>query len=111
MSEQPITKPVGLRIPQGLRFADLKLSRHLVDGDVSFDWAPINAICEASDIDVAVFSHSDEDNVAGLIVAWYQVHREAGGEIDLVAEQLIAEVQAEGIKGQASVQNGPGTLQ
>jgi hypothetical protein len=33
--------------------------------------------------------------MAGLIVAWYVRHREAGGEADPIAEQLIQEVRDE----------------
>jgi hypothetical protein len=41
-----------------------------------------------------------EDNVSGLIIGWYQAHRQQGGEPDPVAEDLIAEVLAEDAAGQ-----------
>lgn len=89
----------------GVPFAALKLRRDVTTGQVSFDWAPIERICEASGIDPCLFKRSHEDNVSGLIVAWYQAHREAGGAPDPVAEQLIAEVLAEMAFGEASVQS------
>ena len=81
-------------IPEDLDFFDLHLSRN-PDGSVSFDWAVIERICEASGLPVEMFRDAPEDNVSGLIVAWYQAHRKRCGESDPVAEDLISEVQAE----------------
>jgi hypothetical protein len=39
-------------------------------------------------------------NISGLIVGWYQEHRQHAGEPDPVAEDLIAEVLAEEKTGQ-----------
>lgn len=101
----------GFAIPEGVAFADLALARDPVTGDVSFDWAPIEAICSANNFDVALLRDTDEGNVAGFLVAWYTAHLAAGGPPDLVAEQLIAEVEAESGRGQARIQSGPGRLQ
>ena len=101
----------GFAIPEGVTFADLALSRDPVTGDVSFDWAPIEAICSANDFDVALFRDTDEGNVAGFLVSWYTAHLAAGGPPDLVAEQLIAEVEAEAGRDQSQVQSGTGSLQ
>ncbi len=99
-------------IPEGLDFAALKLSRDPVTLDVEFDWAPIEAICDASGIDVAVFAEQDENNAAGLIHAWYIEHLERGGAPDAVQEMLLAEVQAEeAAGGQAGVINHGGMVQ
>lgn len=111
MSDKPTDLPVGFAIPDGVAFADLKMTRHPQTGDVSFDWAPIEAICAANGVDVALLRDTHEDNVGEFLVAWYESHRSAGGPPDLVAEQLLAEVQAEAGRGQAGVQAGPGTLQ
>jgi hypothetical protein len=111
MTDKPTESLVGFAIPDGVAFADLKLARHLPTGDVSFDWAPIEKICEANGLDVAVLRESHEDNVGAFLAAWYDSHRAAGGPIDLVAEQLLSEVQAEEGRGQGGVQAGPGTLQ
>ena len=83
-----------LQIPDGVAFSDLKLARH-PSGDVAFDWAPVERICAASGLDIALFRESDEGNVAGLVVAWYRAHRAAGGDLDPTAEDLIAEAEAE----------------
>lgn len=103
---------VRIRIPQGLAFAALKLSRNPVTLAVAFDWAPIEAICRESGIDIALFRDQPEDNVAGLIHQWYLEHLERGGSPDPVQEMLLAEVQAESAAGgQAGVINHAGKLQ
>ncbi|MDH4451370.1 MAG: hypothetical protein QE265_12400 [Rhodoferax sp.] len=99
-------------IPMGLEFSALKLRRDPVTLDVEFDWAPIELICEESDIDIDVFREQDEDNVAGLIHAWYLEHLQRGGATDPVQEMLLAEVQAENAAGgQAGVISHAGGLQ
>lgn len=85
-------------VPPGVTFADLKLRRNST-GAVSFDWPPIERICEASGIDIAVLRDGPEDNVAELIVAWYDQHREQGGAPDPVQDELIAEAIAEDKRG------------
>lgn len=86
---------VRLVIPDGVDFSDLKLTRDPDTGDVSFDWTPIERICEASGIDADVFRSDPEDNVSGLIVRWYTEHRAAGGAHDPVAADIIAETMLE----------------
>jgi len=86
-------------IPDGVTFAALQLRRDAVTGDVSFDWTPIRAICEASGIPIEVMTHGPEDNIASLITTWYSAHRGAGGEPDPVAEDLLAEMRAEDERG------------
>ena len=83
-----------VRIPDNLEFSNLKLTRD-TDGVVSFDWTPIEAICTASGISPAVFRDMPEGNVAGLIIQWYSMHLQHGGERDPVADQLLAEVALE----------------
>lgn len=95
-----------IAIPPDLSFSDLRLARD-PDGDVSFDWTPIERICEASGLPPNILRTQDEDAVSALIVAWYQVHRRAGGEPDPVAEDLIAEATAEEKAGQ-TVSHQPG---
>lgn len=86
-------------IPDDVDFADLKLARD-DNGDLSFDWTPIERICAASGMPVELFRDGPEDNVGGLIMAWYRAHRDSGGPLDPVAEDLIAEVAAEDAAGQ-----------
>lgn len=97
---------VRIAIPEGLDFADLHLSRE-VDGSVSFDWGVIERICAASGLPVELLRDSPEDNVAGLLTAWYAEHRQRGGAADSVAEDLILEVRAEDAAGQF-VSHAPG---
>jgi len=101
-----------IQIPDDLDFSALQLSRDPITLDVSFDWAPIEAICKHSGIDIALLKEQDEDNVAGLINAWYIAHRQNCGAPDPVQEQLLAEVIAEDIAGgQANVISHAGGLQ
>tara|TARA_Y100001972_G_scaffold82164_1_gene99982 strand:- start:16104 stop:16538 length:435 start_codon:yes stop_codon:yes gene_type:complete len=93
-------------IPDDLAFSDLRLARE-ANGSVSFDWAVIERICEASGLPVEMLRDAPEDNVSGLIVGWYQAHRQHGGEADPVADDLIAEVVAEEEAGQ-TVSHQPG---
>jgi hypothetical protein len=90
-----------IAIPDDLTFSDLHLVRDL-DGSVSFDWAVIERICDTSNLAVEMFRDAPEDSVSGLIVGWYQSHRQHGGEPDPVAEDLITEVLAENSAGQYS---------
>jgi hypothetical protein len=85
-----------IEIPDNVSFADLRLSRDS-DGHVSFDWSPIDAICKLNQlaIDLGI-----EDNVAGLIIAWYHAHLESGGDRNATADDLIAEVITEDAAGQ-----------
>lgn len=90
-----------LIIPDDLKFSDLKLA--FDQNGASFDWTPIERICGRNGLDVALFKHGPEDNVAGLIWTWYAQHRAAGGDTDPVAEEYLAEVIAEDAAGMASV--------
>lgn len=101
-----IQKIAKVVIPEGLAFSDLRLARE-PDGSVSFDWGVIERICIASDLPGQVFRDTPEDNVAALIVGWYQAHSRDGGEPDPVAEDLLAEMVAEEAAGQA-VSHQPG---
>lgn len=84
-----------ITIPENIDFADLKLGRDPITGAVSFDWLPIELICQESGIDSAMFTDTHEDNVAGLLVTWYVQHRRNGGEPDAIAEELLEEIRIE----------------
>lgn len=88
-----------IAIPDDIDFSDLKLARD-PDGAVSFDWAVIERVCQASSLPVEVLRDGPEDNVAGLITTWYRAHRQHGGAADPVADDLIAEVLIEDAAGQ-----------
>lgn len=86
-------------IPEGLEFADLRMTRE-ADGSVSFDWTVIERICAASGLPVELLRDGPEDNVVGLILGWYEAHRQRGGAPDPVVEDLDAERTAEDAAGQ-----------
>ncbi|ELQ8318149.1 hypothetical protein B382_19830 [Stutzerimonas stutzeri B1SMN1] len=86
-------------IPDDLSFSDLQLTRE-PDGSVSFNWWVVERICAASGLPVEILRDGPEDNVCGLIVGWYQLHRQHGGEADPVAEDLESERVAEDAAGQ-----------
>jgi hypothetical protein len=89
---------LNLQIPDDIDFSALELERD-PDGMVSFRWDIIERICDASGIDPATFREAPEDNIAGLLVAWYMEHRARGGAPDPVEEDLIAETLAEDALG------------
>ncbi len=82
-------------IPEHLSFSDLGLKR-LNTGKIEFDWNVVKQICESSEgLPLEHLEEGPEDNVVGLILGWYMVIRENGGETDPVAEELVAEVMQE----------------
>ena len=93
-------------IPDDIDFADLHLARD-PDGSVSFNWAVIERICQASGLPVELLRDGPEDNVATLITHWYMAHKKHGGALDLVADDLIAEALIEEERGQC-ISHAPG---
>lgn len=91
--------PVTVHIPDDVDFAQLRLTRDTQTGDISFNWAPILRICEASGIDPAHMQEGPEDNVGALLVAWYAEHLRHGGARDPVQDELIAEAALEDAHG------------
>lgn len=104
----PDKSRIHVSIPEDISFADLHLQRNQQTGDVIFEWAPIEAICEASGIDIEVFREGNARKISSFILSWYNAHRFAGGTPDLVAEQLIAEHEAGKLAGAVNVQAGHG---
>jgi hypothetical protein len=97
--ENQMQLELKVSIPEGTDFSDLKLERRS-NGGLAFDWTPIERLCEASGIPLSAFKETQEDNVGGLIAAWYFEHLAHGGARDPVADDLIAEVKAEDATGQ-----------
>lgn len=94
-------------IPKNLDFSALKLARDSsTGGDMEFDWAPVEAICAASGIDISIFRDNHEDNVAELLTVWYQEHLANGGEPDPVMRDIISEVRIEDSMGGISHKPG-----
>lgn len=89
-----IVPKISIVIPSDVDFADLHLARN-ADGMVSFRWEPIEAICEASDVDIEVFRDSPEDNLGALLSHWYHAHLAGGGDRDPTYDEMIAEAEAE----------------
>jgi hypothetical protein len=88
-------RELRLTIPVGVEFADLHLSRHADDDRVHFEMAPIEAICEASALDLTEVVQGPRSFVGVLIAAWYVAHLERGGAPDPVQEDLIEEARLE----------------
>jgi hypothetical protein len=76
-------------IPENISFADLKLARN--SSTVTFDMEIVQAVCDASNIDIAIFTQSHEDNIAEFIVRWYFAHLKQGGDRDPIADDLMTE--------------------
>lgn len=85
---------MGIRIPDGMRFAELRLTRD-PDGSVSMDLGVVRRIAEASGIDDPAALLGNEDALSALVVAWYHAARAAGEPPDPVQEDLIDEAAAE----------------
>jgi hypothetical protein len=100
-----------IRIPAEIEFADLCLEREAETGDLLLDWEPIDEICDASEIEVEVFTEASEESLIALLLAWYAEHRRHGGESDQVMEMILAEMQAEQQYGIAAGRGGSGRLQ
>jgi hypothetical protein len=88
-------RQVHVTIPDGVEFADLHLARDVNNGLVRFNIAPIEAICEASTLDLAEIVEGPQPLVGLLIAAWYRAHVEQGGALDPVQEDLLEEAQLE----------------
>jgi hypothetical protein len=82
-------------IPEGISFADLQLSRDSEDGAVVFSMEPIEAICEASGLDIDDVVDGPEPTICVLIAAWYEIHLQRGGEPDPVQEDFLEETRLE----------------
>ena len=95
-----------IRLPEEIDFASLQLSRDPLTRQISFEWEPIEALCESSGIDADIFLHGPQSNVAGLLVAWYAEHIRSGGQRDAVADQMLIEAITEAQYGEARVQPG-----
>ena len=82
-------------IPEGINFADLHLSRDTEDGAVVFAMEPIEAICEASGLDIEQVVEGPEPMICVLIAAWYQIHLQRGGAPYPVQEDFLEEARLE----------------
>ena len=99
---------IELIIPDGVNFSDLHLSRDVVTGEIEFDTRQIDIVVLHNPSIRRVFD--TEDGTASFLVAWYRAHRAAGGQADLVQEQILAEIEAEDRFGEWRVQIGSGSM-
>ena len=79
-----------LLIPDDVKFADLQLTVHPDGHQVTFNWAPIERICQASGLPTDTFRDAPE----GLLVMWYRAHLTIGGAHDPVADNIFADALA-----------------
>jgi hypothetical protein len=93
--EESGMRQLRVTIPDGVEFADLHLSRDADDGQVRFKMAPIEAICEASALDLDALVQGPRPLVGLLIAAWYEAHIAQGGAPDPVQEDLMEEARLE----------------
>ncbi|HCR5301034.1 TPA: hypothetical protein OO086_002511 [Legionella pneumophila] len=88
-----------LKIPADVAFSDLGLYRN-AKGNIQFKIEIFEKICTSNEMPIDYFLKNDEQQAAELIVEWYIVHRQMGGEACACAEQLINEVLHENKAGQ-----------
>ena len=91
---------VRIAIPDDITFKDLKLGIES-DGSYSFDMQVIERICKESNLPLSIITDTPEDNVANLIMRWYELHLQNGGEPDPVMTHSFNEVLAEEKAGQS----------
>jgi hypothetical protein len=92
-------KELCVTIPDGIEFADLCLTRDVGEGQVRFKIAPIEAICEASALDLDQLLQGPQPLVGLLIAAWYAAHIRRGGPPDPVQEDIMEEARLEEAHG------------
>ena len=88
-------EPKKIILPDGVQFADLKLEREPVTKRLLYRAGPLHALAVANGIDQQTLFADDDDWAALLVAEWYRAHRQAGGDPDPVAEQVLAEVAAQ----------------
>lgn len=94
-------------IPHGIEFDALQLARDAQTGDIHLDMDVLRAVADANP-GVRI---ETEDDICGVLVAWYRAHRAAGGDADQTMEQIAAEVEAEDRIGAWRVQIATGRPQ
>jgi hypothetical protein len=96
-----------MKIPEELTFAHLALEREPVTGPLLFAPTALADVCRLNGMDPGA-TLADEDLSCWLICEWYVVHRDAGGEPDPVAEEILAKVAELEATGIAALQPGSG---
>ena len=81
-------------IPDHLDFADLALQRDPVTHQLRFAAGPLAEFCRCNGLDPAKTLASEALSFQ-LIVDWYDIHTDAGGDADQVVERILVEVAIE----------------
>ena len=84
-------QPKKIIIPDGVQFADLALERDPITKRLLCKPEPLAKLFMANEIALQTL-FDDEDVVCWLVAEFYVEHRQAGGEPDSVAEDVVAEV-------------------
>ena len=85
-----------LFIHENIKLSELKSAgSSSTNGDIEFDWALIEDICDGSGIDISEFLDSHEDNACSLIHQWYAEHKGRGEKDDPVMEDIITTAKIE----------------
>lgn len=74
--------------------------------DIEFDWTLVEAICDASGIDISEFRSEEGDKACSLLHQWYAEQRARGGAADPTMEDIIIEAKLEEVFGSATHESG-----
>jgi hypothetical protein len=74
-------------IPQGITFEDLELRVDQDLGQVLFETDVLAQVARKNNLEWSALLE-DTDQLTALLLGWYQTHREAGGAMNLAAEQI-----------------------
>jgi hypothetical protein len=97
-------------VPKGVSFDDLQFRLDPHTGELSFDAGVLRRLSEHSGIDWSWLTGKDERIVA-LLLGWYLSHRNGGGSVNMLAEQLQAYTEAKRLAGPMRVQRGSPRIQ
>lgn len=89
MTESPpfSNNAITLKLPEGVRFSDLKL-RRCDDAAIDMDMDLITRICQLNGWDVQKVQTEPGPIVSTILSVWYRNHLEQGGQPDPVMESL-----------------------
>ena len=79
----------ALTLLEQVSFADLQFEREAATGRLLYLPGPLSEVIRFNDDDPARVL-ADEDLACWYIAEWYLTHRLAGGEPDLIAEEIFA---------------------
>jgi hypothetical protein len=76
-----------LKLPEGYTFADLKIRRCESDA-IDLDMDLVKLICNINGLDFAKVLQDPGPVVTSILAVWYKSHLAAGGQPDLLMEEL-----------------------